>query len=103
MTGRGWARGSIRSTVVALAGLALIEGAGCQSNDASTDDELLALLHDDSLTILLPEALADSVNLPDVLGLLEIAGEGDAERLRHGLSPPQPAAGGQWRFPSQVH
>ncbi len=50
MTGRGWARGSIRSTVVALGGLALVAGAGCQSKDNSSDDELLALLHDDPLT-----------------------------------------------------
>ena len=50
MTGRGWARGSIRSTVVALAGLAVVAGAGCQSNDSSKDDELLALLHDEPLT-----------------------------------------------------
>ncbi len=50
MTGRGWERGWIRSTVVALAGLALVEGAGCQSNDNTSNDELLALLHDDPLT-----------------------------------------------------
>jgi hypothetical protein len=50
MTGRGWERGWIRSTVVALAGLALIESAGCQSNDNSSGDELLALLHDEPLT-----------------------------------------------------
>ena len=43
MTGRGWERGSVRSTVVALAGLALVAGAGCQSKDNSDDDELLAL------------------------------------------------------------
>ena len=50
MTGRGRERGWIRSTVVALAGLALVEAAGCQSNDNSSNDELLALLHDDPLT-----------------------------------------------------
>ena len=50
MTGRGRERGWIRSTVVALAGLALVEAAGCQSNDNSSNDELVALLHDDPLT-----------------------------------------------------
>jgi hypothetical protein len=50
MTGRGRERGWIRSTVVALAGLALVEAAGCQSNDYSSNDELVALLHDDPLT-----------------------------------------------------
>ncbi len=50
MTGRGWVRGRIRSVVVALGGLTLVAGAGCQSNDNSNGDELLALLHDEPLT-----------------------------------------------------
>ena len=51
MTGRGRERGWTRSTVmVALAVVALVEAAGCQSNDNSNDEELLALLHDDPLT-----------------------------------------------------
>ena len=50
MTGRGWVRGRIRSLVVALGGLTLVAGAGCQSNDNSNGDELLALLHDEPLT-----------------------------------------------------
>jgi hypothetical protein len=57
MTGRGWERGWIRGTVVALAGLALIESAGCQSSD-NNDDELLALLHDDPLTTVTVGALS---------------------------------------------
>ena len=55
MTGTGSGRGWIRSTMVALAGLTLIGGAGCQSGD--NDDELQALLHDDPLTTVTSGAL----------------------------------------------
>jgi len=57
MKGRGWERGWLRSAAVALAGLALIESAGCQSSD-SNDDQLLALLHDDPLTTVTASALS---------------------------------------------
>jgi hypothetical protein len=60
MTGRGWERGWIRSTVVALAGLALVEAAGCASKDSGDGDELLALLHDEPLTTVTVGALTAS-------------------------------------------
>jgi hypothetical protein len=58
MTGTGSGRGWISSTMMALAGLALIGGAGCQSGE--NDDELQALLHDDPLTTVTSGALSAS-------------------------------------------
>ena len=91
MTGRGRGRGWIRRTMVALAGLALVEGAGCQSNDSSNDDELLALLHDEPLTTVTVGAVTagDGGVMTGSAGRGGLGGAGG----RGGIVAPSPARG----------